>query len=182
MKKSFLKFVTGIAMAFAVACVFVSCGPSADDINKKISSGAQLEDADYSAMASYIESTCLELIDLLDDDFDNPDCHADRVEALKNMEQKYPYFITFGRALYNAPEGSAAEQEIKDKELTIGLLYIAGLPERKKADLPEEWRSPFISFKTHSSANAAESVEVVEAVDPTVVVDSSEETSVEVVE
>lgn len=182
MKKSVLKFVTGIAMAFAVACVFVSCGPSADDINKKISSGAQLEDADYSAMASYIESTCLELIDLLDDDFDNPDCHADRVEALKNMEQKYPYFITFGRALYNAPEGSAAEQEIKDKELTIGLLYIAGLPERKKADLPEEWRSPFISFKTHSSANAAESVAVEEVVDPTVVVDSSEETSVEVVE
>lgn len=180
MKKSLLKFVTGIAMAFAVAFVFVSCGPSPDDVNKKISSGAQLEEADYAAIASYVESVCLELIDLLDDDFDNPDCHADRVESLKNMANEYPYFVTFGRALYQAPDGSAAEKEIKDRELTIGLLYIAGLPERKKADLPEDWRSPLISFSTGSSSDNAddESTEVIEAVDVVSVEDDDETTAV----
>jgi len=135
-----------ILLSVGLTLLLASCGPSADEVYSKLSDGAPLERADYETMAGYVNDVCVDIVRLTDNDFDNPSCHDDRVKALSEVEQTYPYFITFGRALYQAPKGSVADQVKTDEEVARNLLMVAGLPERRKASMPESWRSPMITF------------------------------------
>lgn len=138
----FIYLFTGVLMAVIMA----SCGPSAEELNRKLESGDALERADYEAMAEYVSDVCTDLMRLMDDDIVDPNYSADRVAALENVEATYPYFITFGRALYHAPDKALAKEVMKDIGLGSKLLIIAGLPEARKVYLPEDWRSPMMTF------------------------------------
>lgn len=142
-----------ITLLLAIMLLLSACGPSPENVMDKIQAGTDLERSDYETAADYVNDVCVDLVRLMDDGFDDPSNNADRIAALKAVEQTYPYFISFGRALYQAPEDSEAEEVIKDKKVGSNLLMVAGLPERKKESLPEDWRSPMITFNRHDRKN-----------------------------